>query len=284
MSRLLPWDEEAHAAEIVANFLDGAAEVRDPGGGAEQLHDFDVKLSDGTTTAVEVTRHTVSKYLRLLAAIDSRNWHFQELQRNWVVDMIRSYDVREVHGKIAAQLVALEAAGIETLLLRGALFDRGLTDDELYDDERSERAQLSASGTWEPAQRLYELGARNVYLIGDADEPGGGLVIMGDSPQAGSTGASVVVELCEYHASLPDNAKKLAQAVDANERHLFIWVEHSHDQAVAAFAFPSMPDRVPNLPDHVDAVWAVTAFDRAHIWQYHRAHGWRDLGKWSRPD
>src|SRR5262249_44582965 len=62
-------------------------------------------------------------------------------------------------------------------------------------------------------------------------------------------------------------------ATAADERHLFVWVENSHDQAVAAFAFPFMPERAPILPEYVDAVWAVTAFDRAHIWQYHRAHG-----------
>ena len=103
---------------------------------------------------------------------------------------------------------------------------------------------------------------------------------MGEASQGGSTAASVVVELVEYHANLVDNVAKLSRAHDASERHLFVWVENSHHDAVAAFAFPFLPEREPQLPDCVDTVWAVTAYENAHIWQFHRSLGWRDLGTW----
>ena len=99
---------------------------------------------------------------------------------------------------------------------------------------------------------------------------------MGEAGQAGSTGPSVVVEMIERHASRLDNVRKLAAASDRTERHLFVWVETSQHAAVAAFNFSKvlpdgagLPDRPPKLPDCVDAAWAVTGFDSAHIWQYH---------------
>ncbi len=119
----------------------------------------------------------------------------------------------------------------------------------------------------------------------------GGVVNMGEHVPIVSTRPSTVVELVERHAALPDNVKKLCAAAGRTERHLFVWVETSAHFAVAAFSISNvlpdgagLPDRAPTLPDCVDAVWAVTAYDTAHIWQYHRAHGWRDLGRWSRPE
>ncbi|HZP14949.1 MAG TPA: hypothetical protein VFA96_03930 [Nocardioides sp.] len=282
MPRLRPWDEEADAAALLAAYLDGVVHRRDPGGGAEQRHDFDLQLRDGRTIAIEVTRHTVAEYLRTLAAVDARDWYFPSLSNNWVVDMSGPYNVRALHNQIAQPLTALEAAGFEQLLLRQALFDATLADDELDDDERSARAKLAAAGAWGAAESLYNMGVRSVCRIGAADESGG-LIIPSDAPRAGATGASVVVDLVEYHAALADNAAKLARAAQADERHLFVWVESSQDQAVAAFGFPLLPERPPLLPDDIDAVWVVTAFDQAHIWQYHRDDGWRDLGVWSRP-
>lgn len=89
---------------------------------------------------------------------------------------------------------------------------------------------------------------------------------------------------------MQDNLRKLAAALDRAERHLFVWVEASQHAAVAAIngarILPDgagLPDRAPQLPDAVDAVWAVTGFEPASILQYHRLLGWRDLGSWRRP-
>jgi hypothetical protein len=285
-----PWDPEAHAAEIFAALLGGVVDPLDPGGGAEQLHDFDLSLPDGATIAVEVTRHNTPSSLAVLAELDQRDWHFQGIRHVWVVDMIPSYNVAAVHDEIVDLLVELEAAEIHTLHLRPELFDETLTDDELDDKDQPDRALLDKRGVREAAKRLRDLGARLVYELADASQ-GRGEVIMGEAPQAGSTGPSIVVELIERHAGRPDNAAKLAAASDRSERHLFVWVETSQQAAVAAFGFSAilpdgagMPDQAPALPGCVDAVWAVTAYDNAHIWQYHRQHGWPDFGTWRRPD
>ena len=132
---------------------------------------------------------------------------------------------------------------------------------------------------------LVAVGSRvQVYRLADAG-PEGGEVVMGEASQAGATGPSVVVDLVERHTTRADNIAKLSAASDRSERHLFIWVENSQHAAVATFAFSNLlpdgahlPDRAPVLPHCVDVVWTVTGYDNAHIWQYHRLHGWRDLG------
>ncbi len=269
---LQPWDEESDAAELVRSKL-GASVVRrvDPGGGGEQLHDFDVELPDGDVIAVEVTRDTVPSHRRVLAEVDRRNWQFRDLRFDWVVDMISPYDVRSVHGKVASPLVALEAVGVDSALLRhpNALEDAPTADE------------LPEGPARQAGAELYALRARLVYRLSEA-ETGGGVVIMSEASKASSTAPSVVVELIERHAALDDNLRKLSRAKAASERHLFVWIENSSQQAVATMAFGFLPERPPKLPDCVDAAWAVTAYVQARVWQYHRRHGWRDLGTWRR--
>lgn len=286
--RKRPWDSEARAAEIVSAHLGGTSRRVDPGGGAAQVHDFDVDLSDGATIAVEVTRHNVPSSLAVLSEIDKRDWHFPQLRYDWVIDMIETYNVETVHREVAGLIATIEGAGIESLLLRGPLFSPTLADDELDDDERETKELLARTDTRAAAERLWDLGARLIYrlvpAVGQAGE-----AILGDASRAGSTGASLIVEVVEQHAAKPDNKAKLEAAMEQAERHLFIWVETSQHAAVAAFGFSSvlphgagLPELAPQLPDAIDAAWVVTAYDSARIWQYHRAHGWRDLGKWRR--
>jgi hypothetical protein len=254
-----PWDSEGHAEAVVKSRLGGVVKRVDPGGGAQQRHDFDVHLGDGRTIAVEVTRHNVETSLKRLDAVAKRNRRpFATLRFNWVVDFVPEYNVGYVLERISAPLEAFEADGIEEVLLRG--------DDVL------EGAHAA----------LQALGARLVYRLGPA-EPGGGVVVLGEASSGGATAPEVIVDVVEHHAHLEDNAAKLSRASEAAERHLFVWVETSQHQAVAAMAFGFLPERAPMLPDFIDAAWAVTAFDGARIWRYRRDE-WLHLGTFTLPD
>jgi len=66
--------------------LGGSTLRVDPGGGAVQLHDFDLELDDGTTIAVEVTRHNEPSSLAVLSEVSKRDWHFGPLRYDWVVE------------------------------------------------------------------------------------------------------------------------------------------------------------------------------------------------------
>ena len=279
------WDEEADAATIVCAQLGGVSHRVDPGGGSEQVHDFDVHLPDGTVVAVEVTRHNVPANHARSSELAKRDWRFPQLRKVWVVHMIGTYKVGEVHRQIGGLLLSLETAGITYLRLDEDLFEPEPHEDWMNDDEYKTRDLLDRTRTRAVAERLRDLGARVVYSETDGG-PDGGKVCISETGQGGSTSPSVIVEMIEHLASLPDNEKKLRGASDRAERHLFVWVESSQHAAVAAFAalqVAGMPDRAPTLPNCVDAVWAVTAFDPAHILLYDRVHGWCDRGIWRRP-
>lgn len=251
----MPWDEEADAARIVAEHLGGASRRRDPGGGATPVHDFDIVLAGGRVVAVEVTRHTVAAEIGGRAAVAKLNWRFPVLRHDWVVGMVGHHSVRQLHRRFPPLLAMIEAAGIETFDLK----DRkpsGPAEDALL--------------------TLRSLGARLLYRLGEAPD-GGGQIILGDAPVGGSTAADVLVEVAEHHGNLSDNARKLATA-DADERHLFVWVESAHHQAVAAIAFEVLPQRAPQLPEHLDVTWLATAYDVSQVWRYVRGQGWQDLG------
>ena len=57
----------------------------------------------------------------------------------------------------------------------------------------------------------------------------------------------------------------LSRATYAAERHLLVWVEASHHQAVATMRINVLPGHAPQLPDWVEAAWAVTGFVPARV-------------------
>ncbi|MBI1843756.1 MAG: hypothetical protein HYR89_03965 [Actinobacteria bacterium] len=108
--------------------------------------------------------------------------------------------------------------------------------------------------------------------------PTGGLVVPNVAGVGGTTSASLLIAAAVREANEPGNRKKLRNAI-ADERHLFIWIDHK--QAVAAAFGSGLPEDPPVLPDGVDAVWCVETLQPARVWRYHREHGRRDLGRWS---
>ncbi len=278
--RVVPWDEEEGAMEMVASILGGEATQVDPGGGAVQLHDFDLLLTDGLTIAFEVTRHNTPDSLRTAAEVTKRKWDFPQLRDTWVVDATSSFNVKALHREVAALLAELERVGISRVLLRSDMFG-----DRRYvrPGTAEHLAKLEAASVVSVGLRLFELGARSVYSLGAAGGEAAS-VIIGETSSAGSTASSMVADVAAHHANLPDNATKLAGGMDRAERHLFVWIEASRPEAAAALAFadvpgiPVLPQESPDLPQAIDAVWVAAAYRPGRVWRYHRLEGWADLG------
>jgi hypothetical protein len=81
--------------------------------------------------------------------------------------------------------------------------------------------------------------------------------------------------------------RKLAQLskAEADERHLFIWVEYAQAETLAALAFAdgTLPGVVwpePVLPAPIDAVWVVDAAFPTTIRIYRRGERWVVQGPW----
>jgi hypothetical protein len=178
----LPWDNEESARTLVGSMLGGTIVERDPGGGPEQLHDFDVRFADGTTIAFEVTRFTDSERERTMSHIERLDWHFPGLACDWHLGLVPVFDVAKLHREVARLLEAFEATDIDSAVLgyRGA--PSGLPDGV--------------------AKRLVELGVRLVYSLGPPASPPA-FVEVGEASVVGSTASAVLLEVAEYHANLP---------------------------------------------------------------------------------
>lgn len=283
--RLVPWDEEQGAIEIVLNYMGGRVTRVDPGGGAVQLHDFDLHLTDGPTIAFEVTRHNTPDSLRTAAEVSKRKWETPQLRETWAVDAIPSFNVKAMHSEVGPLLAEFERVGVQSVLLRADMFGdrRYVRPGSAEHLEKLEAADVVSVGL-----RMYELGARLVCSLGAAGDEAAS-VIIGETSSAGSTGPSIVAEVAAHHANLPDNAAKLAAAMDRAERHMFVWIEASRPEATAALAFADapgtsvLPEEAPDLPQTIDAVWVASAFRSARVWRYHRLEGWADLGVYREP-
>jgi hypothetical protein len=108
---LKPWNKEADAGKVLRSQLGGVVRERDPGGGAEQLHDFDLVLDDGRTIAVEVTQYTDADALATKHEVAKRDWHSKALHSNWSVSMVPVYNVGNVLGFPSSQPPAAFGAG-----------------------------------------------------------------------------------------------------------------------------------------------------------------------------
>jgi hypothetical protein len=275
---LLPWDEEAHAMAVVTHFLGGRSVAVDPGGGARQLHDFDQVLDSGGVVAIEITRANDPRDLQFAREVSKNDWQSDALCQTWVVDVRGTPNVRTLRERVIPLLASLEAAAVASAHLRHEMFD-----DPRYLPRFSaeQRRILEEAGALQSGEELCGLGVCLVYSLGPS-VPGG--VIIGKGPIASSTAPSVVTNIASRQACLPDNAAKLAAADDRDARHLFVWVESSLPSAVAAFAFDdgldpaALPIDPPVMPEHVDAVWLVTAFEPARVWRFQRTTGWESLG------
>lgn len=271
------WDEEDAAAALVVRLLGGRSVPVDPGGGPVQLHDFDLLLDDGSI-AFEVTRHNRETAVQTRSEVTRRNWSFPALRGLWFVDTIDSFRVRALHAEIERLLAQLEERHIKSVILRKDVFEADR--DRIQPGLREHRETLERGGALTTGRRLYELGARSVYVL---DTVPGGRVIVGHAPDGGSTGPSVMVDVAELHANLTDNANKLAAAGDRAQRHLFVWAEHSRGELVAAMQMATdgpigRPTISPRLPDEIDAVWLATASDPCTLWRFHRLLGWEFIG------
>jgi len=126
--------------------------------------------------------------------------------------------------------------------------------------------------------RLHELGVRGVRKIPQLHPPQ--VICEPDDfdlavldPQGGCTVAGVIEQLAGQKAA------KLARA-DADERHLFAWIDFFQKTTLADLGHTGLPKADPDLPAPVDAAWIAEAFRPGRVLTYSRRDGWTDHGTW----
>ena len=250
MSSADRWDEK-HAEQIVGELTGGTTRTRDVPGAPPGTHDFDVVLPDGRVLAVEATLHTDRRQLGLHAALRQYGeWAYPELACSWYLILDpEATQVRSLHAEAGA-LLASHPGVLDGL------------------DGFRPRA----------GSRLYQLGVRGIRKLPQLYPPQ--VICEPDDfdlavldPQDRRTVAGVIEQLASWKAA------KLARA-DADERHLFAWIDFFQKTTLADLGHVGLPMADPVLPAPVDVTWIAEAFCPGRVLTYSRREGWIDYGTW----
>lgn len=248
----MPDCRAAFAGQLLSTVLGGNVVPRDVPGAPAGTHDFDLKLDDDRTIAVEVTFSADHDKVEFWHVVHKTEWDVPQLEHSWLLNVTPLARVGTLRGKIESLLRALERRSVYKFGLGVKVSAPEI--DELY------RLLVKAGAVW-PDVHPSRIG---IYSTG-----------------GGATSTELVREVVEYEASKPDNRNKLARA-KVDERHLFVGLDPATSPTAPASGF--MDVRLPgpcNLPPEVDVAWiAIPATDDAgnpteHLWRLDRENGWQ---------
>lgn len=269
--------EERRAAELLKELLGGTYTPRDTAG-AQGMHDFDLRLDDGRTFAVEVTTDTSS--------VDRA---FQ--------DQIKRINPLDVPGLTRVWLVTLQTPGDgpddQQASHRRVTALQAQLPDILRHLEEAELTKLSVPPSPHqddhPAQdTLRDLGVQLCFSF-DASPDENPRVMFGGASTSRHTGPSMIVEA--VNERLPNKIDKLvkAKAAGAAEAHLFLWLTFGQEHNRGANAIPFRRHMGLGGLERIDlqgtdAVWVAVnagpghAPDCRHTWPIlcFDADGWHD--------
>ena len=242
--------EERRSAELLKQLLGGEYTPRDTAG-AQGMHDFDLRIDNGKTFAVEVTTDTSSvdkafqDQINRISPLDVPG-----LTRGWHVDLWTPGDGPDDQQASHKRVKALQAQLPGILRhLEGA----GLTRLIVPPSPHSDNAAQS---------KLRGLGVQLCSSLDPAPDEKG-RVFFGEASFGGPTGPSMIVDA--VNESLPNKVKKLLAAKEAGaaEAHLFLWLipvqEHKRGRAEAMsfLAHTGLDKLEPINLQGIDAVWVA---------------------------
>ena len=249
--------EERRAAELLKELLGGDYKPRDVGG-AQGMHDFDLRLNDGRTIAVEVTTDT-SRVDKAFQNQTEQSFVVQGLTRVWSVycavpgsdadDQPASAErVAELKSELPDILQELERAGSTQLDV----------PPSPHHDNHAAHA------------KLRELGVQMCYSFDASPSSLPRVMVHGPAVISGATGPGLIVGA--VNQNLPNKVGKLinAKTAGANEVHLFLWLiyaqYHKRGRAEAMSSLRHTGLGVlerPNLQG-IDAVWVAVDIGPEH--------------------
>jgi hypothetical protein len=255
------------AAEIVAEALGGTFKSRDGVDAAEGMHDFDISVA-GRLIALEVTTATDAESVQLSDRAygkkgNERKWPAPELAHNWVVVIGSALrDVRGVVRDMRPILRVFEEHGTPNIDTR---------IDPAY-------APLPADTPIEVAEaRSQMFNNVRVKAAHDIGPPQAGEAEIFLSISAGVWGDIEKVNALVVERAQP-KAAKLAKA-NADETHLFVWLDGTQPGAELATATGPPPESAPAVPSEIDVVWLATppVNDARLVWRVRPPDGWEVL-------
>lgn len=253
---------EWQALGMVLSHIGTDYEKTDVRGAPDKTPDFAV-WGNGPRISLEVTMAATREVKGFWDAILHQEWFGTIIACGWSISLAsagpgrRGPSIRAIRAEVERHLRVLEDEGQEKF---GNAFGRRAV---------SERAA-------EAVAALAALGVRAGSNCGPPPAGCAPLILTGTSDGGGWVDSNTVVSAVEREA--PKNIEKLRNA-EADERHLFVWVETSDIATFAAISSSGLPDRAPNLPAGLDCVW-VSPWQRGDtvpsciLWSYSLQVGW----------
>ncbi|WP_419837830.1 hypothetical protein [Candidatus Poriferisodalis sp.] len=221
-------------------------------------------MPDGSVIALEVTQDMAQARENQRGALENLRWKFDQLGREWFVDLLDNAWVNDLHTRLPELLGQLERKGITELKVPRVAGG---------DDERTD------AGTVGEFRDLGVLSCRS-YESGDDSVGAVHTDQIVDAVWGDVNSATAVV--ARHVSERQDNACKLARAASAAERHLLIWVDQAVLAANAAMQVGErqglLPSEVPELPPEIDVVWLALAMADPIVWRLDSA-GWESRGR-----
>jgi hypothetical protein len=236
-------EEEKRAAKFVASCLGGNYVPRDIDGAPPMTHDFDIHVYD-KVIALEITSASDKAMMTQTAQAFKREWPAPSLANDWQIGVNRTagqsqVDLNPVKKKIEKVLAVFERHDVKEV---GAV---GLSTPP--------RWHGAPQDVIDATTEMFVLGVTLARMHRPAKIPGGALVLPSIHGGHGAD-ADDLIGLAERDGK--SNAEKLQNA-EADERHLWIWVDGTTPDAELAMHLGHMPSGPPELPTGVDVVWAA---------------------------
>jgi hypothetical protein len=232
MNHLRP-DETTAAHLLMAKLAADDVMPRDIPGAPDGTHDLDLKVGD-RVLAVEVTTSADAEATSLWEAVHDREWEERSLSRSWGLTLGTDARVKRVKNQAPNHLRVLE----------------------LNEVDRFSAGQAPPTRDSEVVSTLSSLFALRVVqgIAVDSSPPRIVVATVGNGTWGGAEGLTEVVE-----REAVANADKLNRA-EADERHLFIWLDWTSRQAQAAVSSIlrlGVAPPMPELPAGVNTVWVA---------------------------
>jgi hypothetical protein len=230
------WDPEEEAAPVVAAQFGATWRKRDVPGAPDKTHDFDLAVGD-RIVALEVTSATDESTRGLWDAVGKRDWDDESLSRSWILVLKPEARIGRLRTEVGPLLQTLDQAGVTK-----------------FPDTKT-MATRSPQET-HALERLKLLGVEAGSAF-DGHPTGVVISVSGTAEATAAENLNLAVE-----PEIEANIDKLRRAV-ADERHLFIWLDWSSQNAQMALhhmlTFGRLPASPPVLPEGLDSVWAMPA-------------------------
>jgi hypothetical protein len=230
---------ELAALGLVLGLVGGDFRQTDLPGGGNGNHDFDITISS-LTIALEITSTSVGEVLTFWDQIGRQSWECSRCKLGWSLSVrpaapgYRGAEIKVLRQEIEGHLTVLEQADVQSFGLQ---------------HPRPEGAAAAAA-----VDALLQLGVVHGSSVGPPPSGIRPLILIGTS---GPAAASDPLNLnTAIERATRENVAKLRRA-QADERHLFLWVDSTDPDCYAPLSFGMLPAAGPDLPDGIDRAWVA---------------------------